>query len=195
MLYDDFDDILARLRVRAATFNKPKKQQNRVRELEAPLEYFNTGDVLEDITTAFGATACLYGGCLTLACRLDLAFYGGNSNIQHQYWVQPSTGTYGVLQEQLPTPTQKEALANRGFKRLRTSSTSRLVPPGLHGSINRVDLTHEKEANDWLYANGYFLNPEISYINYGDAAQIADRLLVWRPPFDEHQRYSQGHLL
>jgi len=175
VLYDDFDDILARLRVRAATFNKPKKQQNRVRELEAPLEYFSTGDVLEDICNAFGATACLYGGCLTLACRLDLAFYGGNSTIQHQYWVKPSTGTYPG------TPgTASDSNPKRSFsqQRIQTAEDKFYIKAGATKGftvpINRVDLTHEEGGSDWLYANGYFLNPEISYINYDDAAQIAD---------------------
>ena len=175
VLYDDFDDILGRLRVRAATFNKPKKQQNRVRELEAPLEYFSTGDVLEDICNAFGATACLYGGCLTLACRLDLAFYGGNSNIQHQYWVQPSTGTYPNNPGASDTANPRRSFSQQ---RIQTAEDKFYIKAGATKGftvpINRVDLTHEEGGSDWLYANGYFLNPDISYINYDDAAQIAD---------------------
>ena len=175
ILYNDRDTKLDHLRVRAATFNKPKKQQNRVRELEAPLEYFNTGDVLEDICKAFGATACLYEGRLVIACRLDIAFYGGGSVLRYDYWVQPSTGTYPGSPGSGANDNPKRAF---GQESILTAEDKFYIKAGATKSftvpVNRVDLTHEEGGSDWLYANGYFLNPEISYINYDEAAQFAD---------------------
>ncbi len=175
VLYDDRDTKLDHLRVRAATFNKPKKQQNRVRELEAPLEYFNAGDVLEDICKAFGATACLYEGRLVVACRLDIAFYGGGSVLRYDYWVQPSTGAYpgspgSGANDNPKRAFGQEAISNAEDKfYIKAGATKGFTVP-----VNRVDLTHEEGGSDWLYANGYFLNPDISYINYDDASQFAD---------------------
>lgn len=175
VLYNDRDTKLDHLRVRAATFNKPKKQQNRVRELEAPLEYFNAGDVLEDICKAFGATACLYEGRLVVACRLDIAFYGGNSALRYDYWVQPSTGLYPGVPGTGSDSNPKRAFSQEKIQNaedkfyIKAGATKGFTVP-----VNRVDLTHEEGGSDWLYANGYFLNPDISYINYDDASQFAD---------------------
>ncbi len=176
-LYNDRDTKLDNFRVRAATFNKPKKQQNRVRELESALEYFSAGDVLEDICKAFGATACLYGSCLTVACRLDVAWYGGSSVLQHQYWYQPSTASY-------PGTSGAGANSNpfRSFGDLAigTAENKYHVAAGATKThtvpVRRVDITHEEGGSDNLYADGFFLNPSISFINY-DSAQSLQSLV------------------
>lgn len=79
IFYDwhEADGVLEHCAVESRTFHKPKKNVDRLRELPARPEYFNTGDVLEDICKAFGATACMFEGRINLVCRQEVAFMKG----------------------------------------------------------------------------------------------------------------------
>jgi hypothetical protein len=158
--YDEQDHKLDNFKVRAETFNKPKKQQNRFRETEAPFDYFTAADVLDDICTTFGATACLFGGYLNLGCRLDIATLKGNFVYDASYdytsdgdsWT--ITGQYDAW-DNLSADDQYNVLsgASKGYT----------MP------IAQVYVTHEEGGSDDLYADGWFINPDISYVNHDQA--------------------------
>lgn len=74
--YQETDYIFDKCRVRAESFNVPKKQVDRIRQLEAQQDFLNTGDVLESICKTFGATACIFDGFINIACRHDIATLG-----------------------------------------------------------------------------------------------------------------------
>ena len=155
--YDEQDHKLDNFKVRAETFNKPKKQQNRFRETEAPLTYFTTADVLEDICNCFGATACIFDGYLNLGCRLDIATLKGNFVYEAAYKYTDSsdswdiTGLYDAW-DNLDADDQYSVLngASKGYT----------MP------IAEVYLTHEEGGSDDLYADGWFINPEIRHVNF-----------------------------
>ena len=161
--YQEDDYIFDKCRVRADSFNVPKKQVDRIRELQAAQDYLNTGDVLEDICKTFGATACIFDGFLNIGCRHDIATLGGRYVWSGKYsyddsldeWTLSSDG-YTSLTRQTDADTYLEFRA--GAVRKRT------LP------IAQVNLTHEEGGSDFLAAYGYFLHPELSIIDLDDAA-------------------------
>ena len=157
--FDDIDSKLYYIKVRAETFTKPKKEVDRVWELPYKPEFFNAGDVLEDIAKTFGATVALFGGAVTLICRLDVATLGGEDirSIKHRVdstgvFASTTVGTPDLLIEDFDDEFRIRAGAV--MKRTRAVSECR--------------LTHEEGGSDWLYANGFFLDPSINYIDHSD---------------------------
>lgn len=161
--YDEADHKLDNLRVRAETFNKPKKQVERTRVLPVAPDYFSAADVLEDICNCFGATACIFDGYLNLGCRLDIATMKGNYVYDARYDYTSSsddwtiTGQYDAW-DNLDADDQYNVLsgASKGFT----------MP------ISQVNITHEEGGSDELYANGWFINRDISFLDFDRASDI-----------------------
>lgn len=147
--YTVLDELLDHARVRAQTFNKPKKQVDRIRELEAPAEYMNASDVLEDICKCFGATAAIFDGRLHLACRLDLASMKGSSVFETTYDYDPVTDSwttnarYGEFQNQN---------ADDEYSVLSGATKGYTIP------VSQVNITHEEGGSDALVMEGYYVN-------------------------------------
>lgn len=155
--YDEQDHKLENFKVRAETFNKPKKQQNRFRETEAPLTYFTAADVLEDICNCFGATACVFGGYLNLGCRLDIATLKGNFVYDARYDYTSSSDSWTITGQY---DTWDNLDVDDQYSVLNGASKGYTMP------IAEVYLTHEEGGSDDLYADGWFLNPEIRHVSF-----------------------------
>lgn len=155
--YDEQDHKLDNFKVRAETFNKPKKQQNRFRETEAPLTYFTAADVLDDICTTFGATACIFGGYLNLGCRLDIATLKGNFVYDARYDYNSSSDDWTITGQY---DAWDNLDADDQYNVLNGASKGYTMP------IAEVYLTHEEGGSDDLYADGWFLNPEIRHVSF-----------------------------
>lgn len=158
--YDEQDHKLENFKVRAETFNKPKKQQNRFRETEAPFDYFTAADVLDDICTTFGATACIFGGYLNLGCRLDIATLKGNFVYDARYDYTSSSDSWTITGQY---DAWDNLDAGDQYNVLSGASKGYTMP------IAQVYLTHEEGGSDDLYADGWFINPDISYVNHDQA--------------------------
>lgn len=140
-------------RVRAQTFNKPKKNVNRLRELEAPPEYMNAFDVLEDICKCFGATAMLCEGYLHLTCRLDLnvqSLEEVNSFVRsHAFDYRAFNDTWDI------TYLSRRYLAtdvDEKYEALSGATKGYSVP------TSQVNITHEEGGSDALVMEGYYVN-------------------------------------
>lgn len=158
--YDEQDHKLDNFKVRAETFNKPKKQQNRFRETEAPFDYFTAADVLDDICTTFGATACIFGGYLNLGCRLDIATLKGNFVYDARYDYTSASDSWTITGQY---DAWDNLDADDQYNVLSGASKGYTMP------IAQVYLTHEEGGSDDLYADGWFINPDISYVNHDQA--------------------------
>lgn len=159
--YDETDHPFDKLRVRAQTFNKPKKQVDRIRELEAAQDYLNAGDVLEDICKAFGATACMFDGHINIGCRADIATLRGFSvyAASYSYDVVDGTWTISGSYTNITTVTDDGELYS-----VQAGATKKRTMP-----IAQVNLTHEEGGSDSLASYGYFENSEISHLDYDEA--------------------------
>lgn len=160
-LYDETDYIFDKCRVRASSFNVPKKQVDRIRQLEAAQDFLNTGDVLEDICKTFGATACIFDGFLNIACRHDIATTGGRLIFAGKYSYNPNTDDWTLASGGYSSVTRH--LADEYIHFLAGAVRKRTLP------VAQVNLTHEEGGSDFLAAYGYFLNPNISYLNLDNA--------------------------
>lgn len=163
------DSKLYYLRARADTFDKPKKQIDRTRQLPASPSYFDAGAVLEDICKTFGATAAIFDGYLNLACRLDVSTMKGSDIAIHSHLYQPSSDTWTTStnvsssSETLTSDTLfNDPDADSRYEVLDGATKRRSMP------IHQVNLTHEEGGSDWLVADGYYLNPNIRHVDYGD---------------------------
>ncbi len=166
--YDEVDYKLENLRARAETFNKPKKQVERTRVLPVAPDYFSASDVLEDICNCFGATACLFDGYLNLGCRLDIATMKGNYVYDARYDYNSSSDSWTIsgqynAWDNLDADDQYSVLsgASKGFT----------MP------IAQANITHEEGGSDELYANGWFINREITFLDYDRASSIRQFIL------------------
>ena len=157
------DSLLYYMQCRADTFNKPKKQVDRTRELEAPPKYFDTASVLEDIAHTFGATVILFDGMLNLVNRLDLATMQGEGvhRMYHKY--TPTTDSWTSFND---TSAFHDADFDDKFKVEFGAVKRRTVP------VFQVELTHEEGGSDWLYADGFYLNSNIGHINHNELLQL-----------------------
>ena len=167
------DSKLNYIRVRAETFEKPKKQSDRTRELEAAPDYFDTGSVLEDICKTFGATACIFDGRLNLGCRLDISTLKGQDVVRHIHsynrtsdqftsGVNLTAETENIIFDPFYDPyTDSRYQVSFGATKKRT------LP------IRQVNLTHEEGGSDWLVADGYYLHPNISHLDLGQMSLYA----------------------
>ena len=157
------DSLLYYIRCRAETFNKPKKQVDRTRELEAPPRYFDTASVLEDIAHTFGATVILFDGMLNLVNRLDVATMNGEGvhRMYHKY--NPTLDDWTSYND-------TSAYYDRDFDdkfKVEFGAVKRRTLP-----VFQVELTHEEGGSDWLYADGFYLNSNIGHINHNELLQL-----------------------
>jgi|11_taG_2_1085331.scaffolds.fasta_scaffold02948_3 hypothetical protein len=168
--YDTEESKLWHGYVHADTFNKPKKQVDRTRELEVPLKYFDTGAVLEDIAHTFGATIILWEGFLNVVCRLDVATMKGERVQFISFSHNPSSDSWIQQTNYNNTPTQADSfklssdLLDEDFDekfKIRNGAVKRRTLP-----IEQVNLTHEEGGSDWLYADGFYQHPNISYLDF-----------------------------
>ena len=167
------DSKLYYIRVRAETFDKPKKQIDRTRQLAAAPDYFDTASVLEDICKTFGATAALFEGFLNLGCRLDISTMKGENVVWHAHSYNPSADTW-LTTTNVTAGTEnvfdtffKDAEADDTYEVLEGAVKRRSLP------IYQVNLTHEEGGSDWLVADGYYLNPNISHLDPGQVSLYA----------------------
>lgn len=167
-VYDETDYIFDKCRVRADSFNVPKKQVDRIRELEAAQDFMNTADVLEDICKTFGATACIFDGFLNIACRHDIATTGGYLVFAGKYSYNPNTDSWTLATGGYSSVTRHFV---DNFVEFRAGAVRKRTLP-----IAQVNLTHEEGGSDYLAAFGYFLNPNISYVDL-DGAIFYQQLL------------------
>lgn len=160
--YDERDFVLDKCRVRADSFNVPKRQTDRFRELEAAPDYLNTADVLEDICKTFGATACIFGGFLNLGCRHDIATLGGSGVWAGEYYYDAVADSWTLTNGGYSLIT-RDTEADDHIQFLSGAVRKRTLP------IAQVNLTHEEGGSDYLAAYGYFVNPNISFVNLDNA--------------------------
>lgn len=154
------DKMFDKMYVRAETFNKKKKQVDRIRNLESSPDFFSTADVLEDICKAFGATACMYEGFLNLANKADIAYLKGENVYKANYIYQISSDQWSIT---IDTDGLQLDEAQDKYDVLAGATKGRTMP------ISQAVLTHEEGGSDFLTARGYFANPNIHYIDYNDA--------------------------
>ena len=154
------DRMFDKMYVRAETFNKKKKQVDRIRNLESSPDFFSTADVLEDICKAFGATACMYEGYLNLANKADIAFLKGEGVHKARYLYKANTDQWSIS---INTDGLQLDEAQDKYDVLAGATKGRTMP------ISQAVLTHEEGGSDFLTARGYFANPNIHYIDYNDA--------------------------
>jgi len=147
--YTVLDDLLDHSRVRAQTFNKPKKQVERIRELEAPYEYMNAADVLEDICKCFGATAAIFEGRLNLACRLDLASMKGDGVYRTNYDYDPVADSWTV---DTRSRVYQNENADDQYAVLAGATKGYTIP------VYQANITHEEGGSDALIMEGYYVN-------------------------------------
>ena len=168
--YDTEDGKLWHGYVHADTFNKPKKQVDRTRELEVPLKYFDTAAVLEDIAHTFGATVILWEGFLNVVCRLDVATMKGERVQFIEFSHNPSSDNWMQQTNYNNTSTQSDGfklsqdLLDEDFDekfQIRKGAVKRRTLP-----IEQVNLTHEEGGSDWLYADGFYQHSDISYLDF-----------------------------
>jgi|13_taG_2_1085334.scaffolds.fasta_scaffold01399_2 hypothetical protein len=162
--YDELDALFDHIRVRADTFNKPKKQVDRTRELEAAPDFFNAAEVLEDICKTFGATACVFNGFINLGGRLDSAFLKGIDVHKLNYYYDASGADTWQITSEYNSDTK--LLNSQNFYEVKAGATMGRTLP-----IAQANLTHEEGGSDYLAADGYFLDSNISHLDYSDAYQ------------------------
>jgi hypothetical protein len=141
------DPILQHLRVKAQTFDKPKKKVDRLREVSPRPDFFSTADVLEDICKTFGAVAVMFNGRVNIACRQEMAFFRGQNVYSTTYDFNRSAQTYA-------RSTSASAYYNTTF-----DSTYKIA----NGAVRRRSmpysqalLVHEDGGSDNLVQYGYF---------------------------------------
>lgn len=163
--YDELDALFDNIRVRAETFNKPKKQVDRTRELEAAPDFFNAAEVLEDICKTFGATACVFNGFINLGGRLDSALLKGINVHQLRYSYDASGSDAWQIVSDYNSDTK--LLNSHNFYEVKAGATMGRTLP-----IAQANLTHEEGGSDYLAADGYFLDTNISHLDYSNALQL-----------------------
>ena len=141
------DPVLYNLRVKAQTFDKPKKKVDRIRELSPRPDFFSTADVLEDICKTFGAIAVMFDGRINIACRQELAFFRGEDVYSTTYDFNRSTNTQ--------TRTTSDSVYysttfDSTYKIVRGAVRRRSMP------FSQVMLVHEDGGSDNLVQYGYF---------------------------------------
>lgn len=152
--YGSQKNIPDNARVRAETFNKPKKNVNRIRELEAPPEYMNTFDVLEDICKCFGATAILCEGWLNLVCRLDHnsqgtdELYGWIRSYDFEY--RPQNDDWDITLQSADQWYMSDF--DDKYEALAGATKGYTIP------VSQVNITHEEGGSDALNMEGYYVN-------------------------------------
>lgn len=158
--YSYVDKMFDKMYVRAETFNKKKKQVDRIRNLESSPDFFSTGDVLEDICKTFGATACMYEGFLNFGNKADIAHLKGEGVARVRYLYNLSTDLWSFGAD---AQGVQLADAQDKYDVLAGATKGRTMP------ISQAVLTHEEGGSDFLTARGYFANSNIHYIDYNDA--------------------------
>lgn len=146
--YDEQDFKFDTLYVRAETFNKPKKEVDRLRVLDSPLEYLNAYDVLDDICICFGATAAITYGRLTLACRQDIATLKGTAVFQGTYDYNPTTDNWTLAFTYSNSSGYIVLDADDRFAVLDGATRSYTMP------ISEVHIVHEEGGSDALVLDG-----------------------------------------
>ena len=159
--YDETDYPFDKIRVRADTFNIPKKKVNRIRELEAPQDYLDSGSVLEDICIAWGATACMFDGYINIGNRCDIASHKGENVYAASYDYNPIADSFTIS----GVYNLCSWLNFDQYFQFRSGIVkSRTMP------ISQVNLVHEEGGSDFLAAFGYYLNSTLTHIDYSAAA-------------------------
>ena len=149
--WHEADGVLEHCAVESRTFHKPKKNVDRLRELAARPEYFNTGDVLEDICKAFGATACMFEGRVNLVCRQEVAFMKG-------------AGVYGVKYDKNTSNPFNDVVSSDTTGLFGTEGTNfddhyvirAGATKGKSLPFSQAILIHEDGGSDNLVQEGFF---------------------------------------
>lgn len=143
--------VLEKTRINADTFNIPKKDSNRIRELDVPRQYFNCKDVLEDICLAFGATIALQNGRFQVVCRTTDALFEGTSGMKSNLYLwTPSTGALVSVSDSATSYNIGNITKGRYY--LEGATKSRMMP------YSEAVLDHEEGGSDSIYVSGLYRN-------------------------------------
>lgn len=141
------DPIFKNLRVKAQTFDKPKRKVDRLRELSPRPDFFSTSDVLEDICKAFGAVAVMSGGYVNIVCRQELAFFRGENLYDTTYDLNRSTQSWTYTTSD---STYQNTSFDSTYKISKGAVRRRSMP------YSQTLLIHEDGGSDNLVQYGYF---------------------------------------
>jgi len=149
--FPETDPVLDRTRIYARTFQKPKTEVNRIRELEALPEFFSCREVLDDLCQSFGACICLQGGRFHFVSNTSLALFQGSSSMKaNQYIVTFATGNLTPVTDTNTSYNIGSISSNRYY--LEGATKNRTMP------VKQANLVHQDGGSDIIYQDGFFLN-------------------------------------